>query len=138
MKIHKNPTSIFDAPNPRPDLVQRIISRIERREKRIFFAKLAGFGVCVAGSLALVGFVFTDVASELSSSGFFSLSSLIFSDFSSAIANFPDFIFSLMESIPAIPISLLFGGIVFFLWSVAGFTTELSMKAHTHQFSVSK
>ena len=138
MKIHKKTTSIFDAPDPRPELAQKIINRIELREKRIFFAKLAGFGVCVAGSLALVGFVFTDVASELSTSGFFSLSSLIFSDFSSAVANFPDLIFSIMESIPAIPISLLFGGIVFFLWSVAGFTAELSIKTHTHQFSVTK
>ena len=138
MKRSKQFPSVFDAPEPSDGLVRKIISRIERRERRFLFAKMVGFGACIVGSLSLAGFGLVSATAELSHSGFFSFASLIFSDFSSAIANFPDFISSVTESIPAIPIALLFGGIVFFLWSAARFTKALPIKAHAHQFSVSR
>jgi hypothetical protein len=138
MKTAKKIPSVLAVPEPPVGLAQKIISLIERRERRFLFAKAAGFGACIIGSLSLAGFGFVDAAMELSRSGFFSFASLVFSDFSSAIANFPDFIFSMLESIPAIPIALLFGGIVFFFWSTARFTRELSIRIHARQFSVSK
>jgi len=136
MKKNKKAAQIFYAPEPPENLAQKIISRIERRERRILFAKMACSGMCIMGSLSLVCFGFTDVAAEFSRSGFFSFASLIFSDFYSAIANFPDFISSVTESIPAIPMAFLFGGIVFFLWSAARFINELSVKVRTRQFSI--
>ena len=138
MKKHKKLLSILNAPEPSAGLAHKIMGRIEQRERRLLFAKVIGFGACIIGSLSLVSFWFINAAAELSHSGFFSFASLVFSDFSSAITNFPDFISSIMESIPAIPIALFFGGIVFFLWSMARFARELSIKTHTHQFSISK
>jgi len=137
MEKHKK-FPFFNMPEPQAGLVQKIIHRIERRERRLLFAKVAGFGACIIGSLSLAGFGFMDAATELSRSGFFSFISLVFSDFSSTIANFPDFIFSITESLPAIPIALLFGGIVFFMWAAARFTREISTGTHAHQFSVLK
>jgi hypothetical protein len=133
MEKHRKISPIFYAPEPPTGLAQKIMTRIERR---FLFVKMACFGACTVTSLSLVGFGFVSAATELSHSGFFSFVSLIFSDFSSAIANFPDFIFSITESIPAIPIALLFGGIVFFLWSAARFMRGFSTK-HAHQLSIS-
>jgi uncharacterized membrane protein YiaA len=136
-KNYKKLLSVFNAPEPSVGLVRKIMSRIEQRERRFLFAKMAGSVVCIVGSLSLISFGFMNAAMELSRSGFFSFASLFFSDFSSAIANFPDFVSSIMESVPAIPIALLFGGIVFFLWSAAVFAKELSIKTHAHQLSIS-
>ncbi len=136
-RINPKP-SIFTAPEPPANLVRKIIARIERRERYLFRAKLAGFTACVMGSLAVTDFGFMNAATELSHSGFFSFTSLLFSDFSSAIANFPDFFLSIMESIPAIPISLFLGGIVFLLWSIAAFSKEITTRANNHQFSLSQ
>ena len=137
-KQYEKLLSVLSAPEPPAGLAQKIISRIERRERRFFFARMAGFGACLIGSLSLAGFGFINAVTELSHSGFFSFASLVFSDFSSAIANFPDFILSITESLPVIPIALLFGGIVFFLWSMAYFAKGFSIRSRAHQFSVSK
>ena len=135
MEKRKKIFSVFETPEPSAGLARRIMGRIERRERRILFAKMAGFGACVMGSLSLAGFGFVDAATGLSHSGFFSFASLIFSDFSSTISNFPDFIFSVMESIPTIPIAFLLGGATFFFWSASRFIKELPA-IHAHQFSI--
>ncbi len=134
----KKHASVLDnAPELSPGLAQKIISRIERYERRLFLAKKVGFGACVAGSVTLTGFGFENAATELSRSGFFSFAALIFSDFSSALANFPDFFLSVAESIPAIPIALFFGGIVFFLWSISQWSLN-TRSYRAYQWSASK
>ncbi len=136
-KSSQNVFSVF-FPEPSIDLANKIINRIKRRERYILRAKIASFSTGIIGSIMITYFGLVNTVTELSRSGLFSFLSLLFSDFSSAIANFPNFILSIMESIPAIQISLFLGGIVFFLWSIAAFSKEITAKVHSHQFSLSQ
>ncbi|HVO28972.1 MAG TPA: hypothetical protein VMT81_03250, partial [Candidatus Paceibacterota bacterium] len=75
--------------------------RIERHERRKLIAKTAGFGVLFAGSVSLLVAAYFNLVSAADQSGFFSFASLLFSDFSIAMANFQDFAYSIIESFPA-------------------------------------
>jgi len=129
-------TAIDMPPEPPAGLARKIMTRIERRQELLMQTRIIGLGCCIMGSASVVAYGFINAATELSRSGFFSFASLVFSDFSSAVANFPDFILSVAESVPALPIALLFGGIVFFLWSAARFSQALSIRTAGHQFSI--
>jgi len=51
----------------------------------------------------------------------------MFSDFSSMIANFPDFAFSVMETFPIFTTALLLCGVLFAVWSMAALIDETSL-----------
>ncbi len=99
--------STLKTPEPPAGLTEKILLRIGSRERRILGAKIAAsacvFGVSVG--IAVAGYV--NLIASLSQSGFFQIASLMFSDFSSMAANFPDFAFSIMESFPIFTTALL-------------------------------
>ena len=102
--------STLTAPEPPAGLTEKILSRISRRERKILGAKIA-VSACVFGvsvGVAMAGYI--NLMASLSQSGFFQIFSLMFSDFSSMMANFPDFAFSVMESFPIFTMALLLAG----------------------------
>jgi hypothetical protein len=127
-KLYEKLLLALDSPEPPAALASKIIARIEHRQELLLRARIAVSGACIMGSASIVAYGFINAATELSRSGFFSFVSLAFSDFSSAFANFPDFILSIAESVPALPIALLFGGMLFFLWSAQRLSKVLSTK----------
>jgi hypothetical protein len=119
--------STLSAPEPPMGLTEKILSRISKRERNILGAKIAAsacvFGVSVG--VAITGYV--NLVASLSRSGFFQLTSLVFSDFSAVVANFPDFAFSVMESFPVFTIALVLSGVLFAIWSMAALIDEASL-----------
>lgn len=111
-------------PEPPDDLIYQIFNKIELREKRIVFIKLFILGLFILTSLFGILFFSINIISELSYSGFFSFISLLFLNYHSIMANFSDFFYSVIESIPAMSISFLFFTIGFFVWSSKSFMKE--------------
>ncbi len=118
--------STLRAPEPPAGLREKIFSRISTRERRILGAKIAisasvlgvSVGIAIAGCMNLIA--------SLSQSGFLEIGSLLFSDFSTIVANFPDFALSMVESFPAFTAALLLSGILLAVWSMAALIDETS------------
>lgn len=111
-------------PEPPDDLIYQIFNKIEIREKRIVFAKLFVLSLFILASLTGILFFSINIISELSYSGFFAFISLVFSNYHSVMANFSDFFYSVIESIPAMSIAFLFFTIGFLVWSSKSFIKE--------------
>lgn len=114
-------------------LTKKILLQIDREERRRFWAKAVAFGTVLAGSLAVITLGVTNMASDFARSGFFSFTSLFFSDFSMAMANFSDFMFSLIASFPVFSAAIFLAGVFAAVWSAAGFVDEI-MFARRHTF----
>src|SRR5580700_3544525 len=110
---------------PSNELAKKILLRIDRVERRRLILKASGFGAVLVISLALVTYGSFDLVAEASRSGFLAFSSLFFSDFSATIANFSDFILSIIESFPVFSATLVLSGVFFAIWSAAGFLSEV-------------
>jgi hypothetical protein len=119
--------STLSAPEPPAGLTEKILLRISKRERSILGIKIA-VSACVFGTsvgVAIAGYL--NLIASLSRSGFFQLASLMFSNFSAVVANFPDFIFSVTESFPVFTIVLLLSGLLFAIWSMAALIDEASL-----------
>ncbi len=103
----------------KPELQQRIMKQIARRERRVLVVKTSGFGLLFAGSATFLVIAYFNLASALTQSGFFSFTSLFFSDFSAAMANFQDFAFSVLESFPVFSAAFLVAGLIGAIWSAS-------------------
>ena len=126
------------SPEPPAGLTEKILSRISRRERNVLGVKIA-VSACVFGAsvgVAVAGYI--NLVASLSRSGFFQIFSLIFSDFSSMAANFPDFAFSVMESFPIFTTALLLAGVMFAIWSMAALIDEASLFQNWRHGRVSK
>lgn len=88
-------------------------------------------GLAVSGLIFFVG-VF-QYGGSLLQSDFWSISSLLFSDLSVVATSFQDFTFSLLETLPVLPLFALLAPLSLFLWS-AGFLLSLSEKQETKHF----
>lgn len=109
------------------DLAKRILTQIDREEHRKFVIKAAAFGAALAGSLATIAWETMNVAEGLTHSGFFSFVSLLFSDFSLAMSNFSDYIFSLAASFPIFAAAALLAGIFVAIVSAGAFLREIGL-----------
>lgn len=119
--------SSYEGPHPPRDLTERILLRITQRERQILGIKIAISASVFVISASAAVIACRDLILALSHSGFFQLSSLLLSDFSSITANFPDFAFSMVESFPIFTAALLLSGILFSIWSMAAFIDETSL-----------
>jgi hypothetical protein len=130
MKDHKELFEQLEAPEPPAHLARSIVLALSKRKRRTLYMKvaasatgfLASFYVTIAGTMSF--------GAELSRSGFFGFSSLLFSDFSSTIANFPDFIISIAESFPALSAAAVVAGAAFAVWSMATLIDETAILRH--------
>jgi hypothetical protein len=120
-------------PEPPKDLARQILNRIEIRERNIALSKIFILEIFVLCSLFGIWFLFLNVISELSSSGFFAFISLLFINYYSVIANFSDFFYSVIESIPAIDIAFLLFTIGFFIWSSKNLVEQFLKGSHKKQ-----
>ena len=125
MDFRKKQTSRLDGPEPSDALAPRILHCIEDRERRDLRLKTAAFGAAFTGSLSVVVAGFLNFGAQVSQSGFFSFTSLWFSDFSTALANWSDMLLSMIESFPALSAALVLGGFAFGLWSAMKLMDEV-------------
>jgi fatty-acid desaturase len=115
-----------DLPEPPAGLGRKIMRKIERYERRVLIAKTAGFGVLFIASLAFLVGAYLNLATALTQSGFLNFTSLFFSDFSAAMANFQDFAFSMLESFPVFSAAFVLGGVIVAIWSAVHFINDIS------------
>ena len=116
-----------NAPQPPADLAKKTLLAISMRERRILIAKLLGLGIMFAASLAIAVTELTATSSAMGQSGFLQFASLFFSDFGSAIGNFPDIFMSLLESFPIFSAGIALGGLTVAVWSFLGFVDDANM-----------
>lgn len=114
-----------DMPVPSAGLTKNILLRIEREERRRLLLKTVAFGAVLVGSLSLAAYGGMAVAADASRSGLFAFTSLFFSDFSMAVASFPDLILSVAESFPIFSAVVFLSGLFFAVWSAARFVGDL-------------
>ncbi|HUC01870.1 MAG TPA: hypothetical protein VMA75_03115 [Candidatus Paceibacterota bacterium] len=124
----------FEEQEPPAGLTEHVLARIERRERRILGVKIAASAVTFGASIGVAVAGYINLVASLSRSGFFEIASLMFSDFSSMAANFPDFALSMIESFPAFTAALLLSGVLFAIWSMAALIDETSLMRHGRFF----
>jgi hypothetical protein len=134
---YKKILSQLEAPEPPADLTEKILFRITRHEQRMLSIKIAVSTLIFSVSTAIMVINSIKLTSTLFTSGFFGIASLAFSDFSSIMANFPDFAYSMAESFPIFTTAVLLGGIMFAVWSMAALIDETSLM-QAHKFSLSE
>ncbi len=109
---HLNPAE------PPSGLFEKTMSRI-REEQRVFAIKqrVAVFSVIMMASIAAFIPAFKLFQTDLSESGFLQFFSLALSDFGVVITYWHSFVMSLLETIPAVSLSMLLAVIFVFLGS---------------------
>ncbi len=127
--------SKLPCPEPPDGLGQRILFAIERRERRILAVKTAVAAALCAGSLWVAMLGYADLMGGFAQSGFLTLASLLFSDFSVVAANLPDFLLSMVESFPIFSAATLLGGVTFAIWSI-GLLVEDAVRMNGRRFSM--
>ncbi len=121
---------------PHADLARRILLQIEKEERRHLMIKTIASGALLAASVALIVYGSVDVVQEASRSGFVMFASLLFSDSSTVITSFSDFVLSAVESFPVFSAAVLLSGIFVAVWSAARFIDEMASMQGRHMFSM--
>lgn len=115
-------------PEPPAGLFEKIIFRI-RREQRLLTLKrrlmIFSFGMVI--SLAVFIPAFKMVQTEISESGFLQFFSLLFSDFGIITTYWRNFVLTLLETIPAMSLALLFATIFIFLESLKFWARDIKL-----------
>ena len=126
MVQNHNKNFINGFPEPPKELFDKIMSRIHREQKlgrikqRIV---IFSFGALV--SLAAVFPAFQILKADLAASGFFTFSSLLFSDFAIVAAYWQNFALSLLETLPVMGLILFSAAILAFLGSIRFLTKNI-------------
>jgi len=101
-----------------PGLSEKIIRLVgEERRQRELRKKILASALFFAASLALIVPSLTSFKNGLSSSGTLQMFSLIFTDFSVVVANFGDFLMSVLEALPLFPMTAFFASALVFVVS---------------------
>jgi hypothetical protein len=105
---------------PKADLYDRVINRINREERLMMLKKRL---ILESFSLVISFFVFIPLTlkllSDLAASGLTQFLSLIFTDFAVVMANIGDYFLSRLESTPALSLSLALTALLAFVFSLA-------------------
>jgi hypothetical protein len=108
-----------------PDsLLSGIITSIRRAERRRAAERLILFFPLSIGSLIALYFTFRSTWAASAESGFFSYLSLLFSDFQVVITHWQNYSLSLLETLPAISISLSLASILLLINFIRLFVRE--------------
>ncbi|MDP2736898.1 MAG: hypothetical protein Q8O59_03950 [bacterium] len=112
---------------PRADLYDRVINRISREEKLMILKKkliLESFGLVISF------FVFIPLTlkllSDIAKSGLTQFLSLLFTDFSIVMSDIGNYVLSLLESTPALSLSLVLAALLATIFSLAKLTDSYS------------
>jgi hypothetical protein len=114
-----------DVPEPSAALHGKVMRRVKRYERRVLIVKTTGFGVLFIASGAGVIVAYVNLMSAAAQSGFFDFASLFFSDFNTAMSNFQDFSFSMLESFPVFSAAFLLVGVIAVVWSAVHFVDDI-------------
>ncbi|MDO8668598.1 MAG: hypothetical protein Q7K35_05975 [bacterium] len=105
---------------PRADLYDRIINRINREEK-LMILKRRLIIEFLGSAMSLLFFIPLTIRllSDLAKSGLAEFSSLLFTDFGLIMSNIGDYVLTILESTPALSLSLTLAALLALVFSVA-------------------
>jgi len=129
--MHKDYEKLFthlEPMEPPMGLLNRVMNRI-REEKQLIILKrrMVIFSVGLLASVAIFIPVFRWVQADLIQSGFLQFFSLVFSDFKIVITYWQNFGMSLLETIPAVSLAVLFATIFAFLELLKFWTRDIKL-----------
>lgn len=129
MPFHlQNSNEILSIPHRRDDLLDKIISTIEFKQRRLVQKKMALYAILTTSLAALLIFAINHTATTINTSGFYQFLSLMLSDFSVVATNWQTFIVSLLETLPAT-------SIITSLTMLFAFLVSTKLLSHTiHQY----
>jgi hypothetical protein len=106
------------AEHPRPELAQRIITRINVLQKRRQTMQFAFYGILSGGAVAALVPITLSIIHGVLDSGFGTYLSLFFSDSALVIANWQTFLLSLGETFPLTQVTLFLAVISLGIWGI--------------------
>lgn len=110
---------------PPSGLQQRIMHQIRKEQRALAVRKTVIFSATTAASLFGFFPALKMLLADSSQSGFFSFSSMLFSDFSSVLRYWQSFGMVLLETLPAIGLALVLAAAITFLQSAISLTKNL-------------
>ena len=111
--------SRISPPEPSGDLMERIMAGISKEKKMMAIKrKIAVFSICSFASIAALIPVLSTAKNDIARSGLAEMLSLAFSDPAVIAGAWNQFAFSVLESLPAISISLALMAILVFAASI--------------------
>lgn len=131
-KIHQLFKNISEI-NPPEKLAGLILARIEKIRKQRFWAKIATSALGAFASVSTTVYLFTIFEKSLLSSEFWSILSLAFSDASVIAVHYQEFLFSLLETLPAMTFAIMLIPIFTLLVSIY-YTVEIFNKFNKSKY----
>lgn len=113
---------------PPANLLAQIQQKIQRAERRARVFKFVGNSVFLLLAIALLIPAASFIGAEIQQTGFSSLLSLLYSDWSVVAGNWHDYLLALAETIPLVAVSGFLGAGVFLLWSMNRWQQNLFFK----------
>jgi len=104
--------------DPSPQLYLKIINRLHKEEKILAIKKIIFFSTTFILSVAGMFFTVKSLIQNLQTSGFIYYISLLFSDFSIIKAYWQNFLLALLETLPALSITLCLTILLIFMQSI--------------------
>ncbi len=119
--------------NPNKKLAGLILARIEKMQKRrLWLETISSFsGFFVSISMAI--YIFLIFGNSLINSQFWNILTLVFSDASVVIAHYPEFLYSLLETLPAMTLTIMLVPIFTLLLSLY-FISEIYNKFNKYKY----
>lgn len=93
-------------------LLPKILFQIRRQEEAAAKRRLVFFALFFMATLIFTAFAWNLARLQFSQSGITQILGLIFSDFSTVLANWKEFSLSLLESLPVLPAALALGSVM--------------------------
>ena len=116
---------------PRQALRLRILAQIQLLEERqAYRQKWFSLGMLGLSAIVFFGGVY-QYGSMLLQSDFWTLASLLFSDLGILAGSFQDFAYSLLETLPLVPLLVILVPLVLFFWSMSLFLALSEKKGHS-------
>lgn len=118
------------------DFVKRIMRRVGRARRKALLIKAGVFGSLFLISLGLVVVAFGYLFAAIHESGMIQFADLFISDFSVAVANLQDMLYSLAESLPILQSAFFVGALTLLVWSAGRCISDMIKVRRLYLFGV--
>ncbi len=124
----------FKVPEPSPSLLGRVTKRIEIEKKRLVLMRRAVlFSLATIASAGAFAEAARFAGAGLAESGFAQFFSLIFSDYGTVLADWKDFVLSLLEALPVTDLLFVFLCVLGLIYSVRFLIRDMKiLNSFTH------
>jgi ABC-type phosphate/phosphonate transport system permease subunit len=117
----------LELPAPRPELVRIVLARIAAERRQAAVRRVVAFAAVSLGALSALVLSGRELLLEVSQSGFAQLSTLVLSDATLVASYWQDYVFSLLETLPALSAAVVLGTSLAMLAALGGLISSLTV-----------